>query len=170
MTMKLLLLGILTALATGFLGSCTHVQSNLIGPAGVELATPCEHDKTTFRCVKYIRNYDADTITVEIPNIHPLLGENISVRVNGIDAPEMNGKNLCEKEAARTAQKLIESILKNAGRIDLNSVGRDKYFRVLADVSADGKLVKEILLNKELAYEYHGGTKPTIDWCRFTKP
>ena len=37
MTMKLLLLGILSALATGFLGSCTHVQSNLIGPTGVEL-------------------------------------------------------------------------------------------------------------------------------------
>jgi hypothetical protein len=28
-----------------------------------------------------IRNYDADTITFDIPNVHPLIGDKISVRV-----------------------------------------------------------------------------------------
>ena len=43
----------------------------------------CTHDERTFRCVKYIKNYDADTITFDIPNIHPLLGKKISIRVTG---------------------------------------------------------------------------------------
>lgn len=152
--------------------SCTHFKER--SPEAIQTviapeATPCDHDKATFRCVKFIKNYDADTVTVEIPNVHPLLGEKISVRVAGIDAPEIKGVKPCEKDAARTAQRLIESLLKNAKQIDLNHVGRDKYFRILADISADGKSVKETLLKNKLAYEYDGGTKPPIDWCRFTK-
>src|SRR5688572_9894328 len=79
-----------------------------------DVAAPeCKHTKTEFRCVKYIKNYDADTVTFNIPDVHPLIGENISVRVNGIDTPEIKGKNDCEKMAARTAQRLIENLLKS---------------------------------------------------------
>lgn len=129
----------------------------------------CTHDKANFRCVKYIRNYDADTITVDIPDIHPLLGEKISVRVNGIDAPELHGKRPCEKDVAKKAKILVESMLKDAKKIDLYNVGRDKYFRILADVSVDQKLVKEVLLQNKLAYEYDGGTKSAVDWCSFVR-
>lgn len=90
----------------------------------------------------------------------------ISVRVSGIDAPELKGTKPCEKDAARAAQRLIESLLKNAKRIDLTNVGRDKYFRILADVTADGQSIKAVLLKNKLAYEYDGGTKPAdFDWC-----
>jgi endonuclease YncB( thermonuclease family) len=119
--------------------------------------------------VKYLKNYDADTITVEIPGVHPLFGEKIGVRVNGIDTAEMKGKLPCEKDAARTAQRLVANLLKNAKRIDLKNVARDKYFRVLADVEVDGKLISEFLLKNNLAYEYHGSTKQKIDWCTFQK-
>ena len=47
----------------------------------------CRHTGTIFRCVKYVRNYDGDTITFNIPNLHPLFGKSISVRVRGINAP-----------------------------------------------------------------------------------
>ena len=43
----------------------------------------------------YVRNYDGDTVTFNLPNLHPIIGENISIRVNSIDTPEINGK--CEK-------------------------------------------------------------------------
>ncbi len=129
----------------------------------------CKHDKRTFRCVKYLKNYDADTLTVEIPGQHPLFGENISVRVNGIDSPEIKTHDSCEKQAARTAQRLVENLLKNSNQIDLLNVERDKYFRVLADVSVDGKLIKDILLSNNLAYEYHGETKKKVDWCKVSK-
>lgn len=125
----------------------------------------CNHDATTFRCVKYIRNYDADTITFDIPNVHPLIGNKISVRVRHIDTPEIKGKLPCEKDAARTAKKLIENQLRNAQRVDLENVDKDKYFRILADVIVDGRSLKETLFKNNLAYKYEGGTKQKINWC-----
>jgi micrococcal nuclease len=128
-------------------------------------ANECEHDVKTFRCVKYVRNYDADTITFNIPNVHPLIGKNISVRVRHVDTPEIKGKLPCEKDAARTAKRLIENIMKNSKRIDLENVGKDKYFRILADVVADGKPLKDILLKNNLAYSYEGKAKQKLNWC-----
>ncbi len=132
-------------------------------------AATCDHDRTSFRCVQFVRNYDADTITVNIPGVHPLLGEKVSVRVLGIDTPEIKGTTGCEKAKARTAQRLVENLLKNAKRVDLINVQRDKYFRVLADVVADGKSIKDLMLKNHLAYEYDGGTKAKIDWCQTPK-
>ena len=129
----------------------------------------CQHDKDTFRCVKFIKNYDADTITVNIPDVHPLIGEKVSVRILGIDAPEIKGKNNCEKDKARIAQRLVENLLKNAKRIELQNVQKDKYFRILADVVADGKNIKDIVIKNNLAYEYSGGSKLNVDWCKDLK-
>ncbi len=125
----------------------------------------CTHTKTEFRCVKFVKNYDADTITVDIPGVHPLIGDNISVRVMGIDAPEIKGHLPCEKEASRNAKRLVENILSNAKRIDLVNVEKDKYFRILADVKVDGKNLKDYLLKNQLAYAYYGGTKEKRNWC-----
>lgn len=125
----------------------------------------CEHDTKTFRCVKFVKNYDADTVTVEIPNVHPLLGKKISIRVAHIDTPEIKTKDACEKQAGRTAQRLIENLLKNSKRIDLVNVERDKYFRILADVEVDGKSLKDVLLKNQLAYAYEGGAKKKMNWC-----
>lgn len=128
-------------------------------------ADVCAHDAQTFRCVKYVRNYDADTITFDIAGVHPLIGKNISVRVRHIDTPEIRGKLPCEKDAARTAKRLIENVLKNAKRIDLTEVDKDKYFRILANVVVDGKPIKDILLKNNLAYAYEGKTKAKLNWC-----
>ena len=125
----------------------------------------CSHDDTTFRCVKYIRNYDSDTITVDIPNVPKLFGKRINVRVAHIDSPEIKGKLPCEKDAARTGKKLVQNLLKRAKRIDLYNVERDKYFRILADVEIDGQDLKQILLKNSLAYNYEGKTKEKLNWC-----
>lgn len=135
--------------------------SALSAPAG-----SCAHDAKTFRCVKYLRNYDGDTITVEVPGVHPLLGKKISVRVVGIDTPEKTGKKPCEKDRARDAQRLVQNLLKSASTIELRNADRDKYFRILAEVWADGKSVGEILVKNGLAYRYDGGRKPASrSWC-----
>lgn len=125
----------------------------------------CQHDETTFRCVEYIKNYDGDTVTFNIPNTHPLLGKKISVRVLGVDTAEIKGKGKCEKESARTARRLIESKLKNAKNIELRNIKRDKYFRILADVYSDGESLAEILIKNRLAVQYYGKTKNKVDWC-----
>jgi micrococcal nuclease len=125
----------------------------------------CEHSKTTFRCVKYIRNYDGDTVTVKIPNVHPVLGENISVRVAGIDTAELRGQQPCEKDLARTAKKLVAAQLKQARNIEIRNVKRDKYFRILGDIYVDGVSLKDVLTKNNLAVAYDGGKKSQVNWC-----
>jgi len=115
--------------------------------------------------VQYLKNYDGDTVTVKIKNTHPLIGKSISIRVNGIDTPELRTKNTCEKEKARTARKLVKNLLSKANRIDLLNIKRGKYFRVVADVIYDGKKLKDALVKNGLAYEYYGKKKPSVDWC-----
>lgn len=126
----------------------------------------CEHDANNFRCVKFLKNYDVDTVKVEIRNVHPFLGHNAGVRVKGIDGGEMKGSTECEKRVARIAQKLTENLLKNAKRIDLQNIEKEKYGRILADVIYDGKNLKDILLQNGVAVPYDGGKKQTVDWCR----
>lgn len=131
---------------------------------------PCEHYRTVFRCVKYVKNYDADTVTFDIPNTHPLIGESIAVRVLGLDTPEIKGGTTCEKKKAIEAKDFVSKLMKDAKKIDLENVQKDKYFRILADVKIDGKSLTQELLDKGYAYPYDGGTKIKVDWCKDRLP
>jgi micrococcal nuclease len=112
----------------------------------------------------YVRNYDGDTITFNLPSLHPIIGEKISIRVNGIDTPEIRGK--CEKETydAKQAKKMVADILKNAEVIILKNMERGKYFRIAADVIVDGENLADMLIEAGVAIKYSGGKK-THKWC-----
>ena len=49
---------------------------------------------------KVISVYDGDTFRVSIKIYPPIVGENIAIRVNGIDTPEIRGKCPSEKVLA----------------------------------------------------------------------
>jgi micrococcal nuclease len=112
----------------------------------------------------YVRNYDGDTITFNLPGLHPIIGEKISIRVNGIDTPEIRGK--CEKEKydATQAKEMVTNILKDAERITLKNMERGKYFRIAADVIVDGENLADMLIEAGVATRYDGGKK-THKWC-----
>lgn len=112
----------------------------------------------------YRDNYDGDTIRFDIPGVHPLLGENIPVRVRGVDAPEIRAHCPKEKERAMRAKAMVRERLSKAMRITLMDVGRDKYFRIVARVVADGVDVGEMLIGAGVAVPYDGGTK-AMGWC-----
>lgn len=107
--------------------------------------------------------YDGDTCTVSLPGVHALFGDHIQVRIAGIDTPEIRGKCGREKELARSARNLVNERLTQARIIDLEDLGRDKYFRVLARIISDGRDLSADLLAAGLARPYHGGRKPL--WC-----
>ena len=109
--------------------------------------------------------YDGDTFRANIAGYPEIIGERIGIRINGIDTPEMRGKCDLEKALARRAKEATVSILRNAKRVELRHMKRGKYFRIVADVFADGKSVAETLLEQELAVPYDGGRK-VRDWCR----
>ena len=128
-------------------------------------AKDCKHDKKTFKCVEYLKNYDADTITFNIKGTHPIIGEKISIRVLGVDAPEIRTKNTCEKKLAVKAKLFVKDLLEKASTINLTNISRGKYFRIVAGVEIDGINLSKLLIEKGYAYPYDGGKKSQIDWC-----
>ena len=125
----------------------------------------CRHTETQFRCVEYLKNYDGDTINFNIHDEHKIIAENIGVRLNGVDTPEMRSKNSCEKTMAKKAKEYVKNRLKNARYIDLRNIKRGKYFRIVADVVVNNRYISKELLKKGLAVPYDGGTKPKVNWC-----
>jgi len=134
--------------------------------AAFAIGDTCESSKGNFCNVRVVKVYDGDTITVNIKDLPSVFGSKISVRIRGIDTAEIRGRNHCEKTAARTARKLVENLVKNGKTIHLLKVERDKYFRLLADVSIDGKMVRDVLLKNRLAVAYEGKSKERVDWCK----
>jgi micrococcal nuclease len=115
--------------------------------------------------VVYLGNYDGDTVRFNIPGIHPIFGQNISVRLRGIDTPEIRGKCLAEIRMAKQAKEMLGQLLYKARKITLKKVVRGKYFRIVAYVVADGVDVSHALSKTGLAVPYNGGKK-SGDWCR----
>lgn len=112
----------------------------------------------------YVDNYDGDTVKVDIPGLHPLIGDNINIRIRGIDTPEIRGKCQREKIKARKAKKRVRELLTNAKNIMLEQMSRGKYFRIVAVIVADGVNIGETLIIENLAIPYFGGKK-TSKWC-----
>ena len=112
----------------------------------------------------YVRNYDGDTITFNLPNLHPIIGKKIRVRLNGIDTPEIKGKCDKEKYDAEQAREMVGDILKDAEKITLKNMQRGNYFRIASDVIVDGESLGDILIDSGMAVRYDGGKKNT-SWC-----
>lgn len=78
--------------------------------------------------------YDGDTIRVDIAGWPALIGENILVRVAGVDTPEINGKCEYERRLAIQARDAVIDMLSNGGPVILGNTRRGKYFRIIAEV------------------------------------
>ena len=99
-----------------------------------------------FLDVAWVRCNNGDTCFFNIPNVHPLLGDKIRVRLARIDAPEVRTKCKAEKAAAYEARDMLAERLRHAKAIDLRGVARGKYFRLVAEVLADGENLSDLLL------------------------
>jgi len=107
--------------------------------------------------------YDADTFRVNISDWPDIIGKHMSVRVLGVDAPEIRGKCKEEKQAARLAKQFTVSALRGASRIELRDIQRGKYFRILANVYIDGENLAQALIQARHGRPYKGGSR--VGWC-----
>ena len=117
---------------------------------------------------KVIKVYDGDTITVQfkLPYKKSKLYK-ISVRLNGIDCPELKTKNEIEKQCSQIAKQKVSDLLMGK-TVQFKNVGMEKYGRLLADVYYNDKCVNEWLLDNHLAIKYDGGTKqPPENWMEY---
>lgn len=111
-----------------------------------------------------VRIYDGDTFFVNIKGWPDVVGKNIGIRIKGVDTPEMHGKCAQEKALAENAKVALQVLLTDAKQITLLNIERGKYFRLVADVYADDKDVKQALIDARLGVPYLGKTK-AHDWC-----
>ena len=112
----------------------------------------------------YLQNYDGDTITFNLPKLHPIIGKKISIRVDGIDTPEIKGKCEKEKYEAQQTRDMVADILMDAEQITLKNMKRGKYFRIVADVIVDGENLSDMLIEAGVAIKY-SGKKKNHQWC-----
>ena len=115
-----------------------------------------------------IKVYDGDSITIAsyLPmDSSPLF--RFSVRLNGIDTPEIKGKNEDEKTAAKAARDALSNLILHKV-ITLKNVDTEKYGRILADVYLDDLCINDWLINEHYAVKYDGGTKiPPTSWLKY---
>jgi micrococcal nuclease len=109
---------------------------------------------------------DGDTIRVKAEWMPPELGNDIAIRVMGIDTPEKGWRGQCdkEKELGAIATEFAKSIIKVGDVVQVYLIQWDKYGgRIDADVFVDGKNFAQMQIDKGLAVPYDGGTKQS--WC-----
>lgn len=114
------------------------------------------------RYAKVVKVYDGDTITVvstldfevyQSPQLYKF-----SVRLHGIDTPEMKTKNENEKKLATIARDELRKQL-DGKIVELKNVATEKYGRLLADVYVGDIHINEWMIAKGYAVKYNGGTK-----------
>jgi len=132
--------------------------------------------------VPVINVYDGDTIEIRLTLPAPL--DKVSVRIYGVDTPEMPAKSYAttgklsradcvqEAEQALLARWFVEELVNRGGRqLILQGYSWDKYggridavaFVIDPDTGAAISIADE-LIEQGLAVEYYGGTK-TKNWC-----
>ena len=114
---------------------------------------------------KVIKVYDGDTITIaaKLPyDLSPVY--RFSVRLAGIDSPEMRGGGEKETALATISRDALHGLI--FGKIiELRNNGKEKYGRLLADVyTTPNAITKSIhvnqwMLENKFAVPYDGGKK-----------
>lgn len=114
-----------------------------------------------------IKVYDGDTITIATQIYNDKTLYRFSVRLNGIDCPEMKTNNNNEKTVAIMAKNRVTEMIYRKN-ITLKNVKKEKYGRLLADVYHNNICINNVLLKERLAVKYDGGTKIVPkDWMDF---
>ena len=88
---------------------------------------------------RLLRVIDGDTFRCDIDEHSAIAGKNISIRLRGINTPELRSRNPEERKSANLEKQRLSDLLTNARVIELRNIDRDKYFRIGADVYIDGE-------------------------------
>jgi endonuclease YncB( thermonuclease family) len=127
-------------------------------------------DKTFVFHFKGFSVLDGDTVVLEQLDLGMGIGKvtPTSVRMSGIDAPEVHTTNLREKKCGMKAKAAVEAWFKDNPQAVLFSQTWDgtseKFGRVLGDFGtvASGPVLTDFLLSKKLVRPYQGEKK--IPW------
>jgi len=131
-------------------------------------------DITYKTCIPYIPNitygkvvkvYDGDTITIatRIPNDTTVY--RFTVRLLGIDSPEMKSQYENEKQLAIQSQNALATLIMDK-IVRIGTITFEKYGRILANVYCEGINVSDWMIDNGYAVAYNGKTKQIPDAWR----
>jgi endonuclease YncB( thermonuclease family) len=114
---------------------------------------------------KVVKVYDGDTITIATKL--PLENSPVyrfSVRLAGIDSPEIKAKTNIEKMLAQKSKQVLENIILDKV-VKLKNISFEKYGRILADVYVEDLFVNQWMIDNKHAVVYDGGKKERpVEW------
>ncbi len=106
---------------------------------------------------------DGDTLVVDVDLGFGIWRSSLTVRLNGIDAPEVHSRDKVEKEAGLAVKEVVKKVLAGNRVVGLESHELDKYGRILGDVileNAEGRFnLAQVLLARGLVRKYGGEAK-----------
>jgi endonuclease YncB( thermonuclease family) len=110
-----------------------------------------------------VRVIDGDTVEADV-HVWPGHTVRVSVRLRGIDAPELRARCTAEKTAALHAREALAHLLAS-GAFHVRNVDGDKFFgRVVADIETpEGEPIVDRLLTAGIVRPYDG--KARASWC-----
>lgn len=117
--------------------------------------------------IDIIRVIDGDTVVYRADFLPEPLKKELSIRVYGIDTPEKEFRAHCtiESTLGEEATVFTKTAVSSSKLHQVVLRDWDKYGgRVLGDVLLDGRSLRSMLIENNLAVPYEGGKKR--DWCR----
>lgn len=114
---------------------------------------------------KVVRVIDGDTVTLDIDLGFGIVMTNTTVRLYGVDTPELHSSNPEERATARRAKEILEHLLSSKTVVVQTLKDKDdKYGRLLAVIkSAEDKVpVNQVLIELGLAKPYFGDKKQSF--------
>jgi endonuclease YncB( thermonuclease family) len=112
------------------------------------------------------RIIDGDTVVIQAPYLPKPLKPEIAVRIYGVDTPEKGFRAKCPEEDAKghAATDFTTAAIKAATKFQVSLLEWDKYGgRILGDIILDGKSLRKMLIDQDMAREYFGDAKKP--WC-----
>jgi len=110
---------------------------------------------------------DGDTVVIEAPFLPAPLKPVLALRVYGVDTPEKAPRAKCETEALKGMQatQFTKDKIASAQTVKVVLRAWDKFGgRVLGDVIIDGRSLRDMLIEQNLARPYYGDAKES--WCK----
>ena len=111
-----------------------------------------------------LRVADGQTFRVDINQWQSIIGQNIEVRVRGVDTPAIDGECDQENALAVEARNFLQKILMGAETIVLRDLDRgEDSFRLIGDVTVDGVDLGPAIVKAGLG-QLLGGEEEIV-WC-----
>ena len=116
-------------------------------------------DVTPYSYYSYIVSvYDGDSVTA-ILDMGMGVQKKAKCRLYGIDTPEMRGKTVREKTAAKVARDRVRELINEKTVLIQSMTKPDKYGRLLVKIWVDGVYLNDLLIEEGHARAYDGGKK-----------